>query len=224
MPITDWPVNERPREKFMQRGASALSDAELLAIFLRTGIAGQSAVDLARQLLTQFGSLNGVFGTSQTQFCDVRGMGEAKYAQLQAVLEMSRRALKEQMVDQNALAHPTAVRDFLCLMLRNRKLESFVVLLLDRALRVLEVLELTEGSVAQVQVYPQEVARQALLHHASAVIVAHNHPSGQALASPADLALTQTLRQSLRLLDIQLIDHLIIAGDQIVSLAELGQI
>lgn len=224
MHILAWPTAERPREKLLQRGGSALSDAELLAIFLRVGVPGASAVDIARQMLQRFGSLNGIFAAPQSELCSIPGMGDAKFAQLQAVLELSRRTLREQMQHGDALTHPAAVRDYLRLLLRQRKVECFVVVMLDNAMRVTEVVELSQGTLKQAHVYPQEVARQALLHHASAVIVAHNHPSGRAEPSMADIALTSHLNQALKMLDIQLIDHWIVAGEQLVSLAELGEL
>ncbi|GGP26396.1 RadC family protein [Silvimonas amylolytica] len=220
MSIHDWPAAERPREKLLTRGADALSDAELLAIFLRVGIVGYSAVDLARLLLNHFGSLNGVFSAPRAAFSQIAGMGDAKYAQLQAVLEMARRALHEDISHSNALTSPQTVRDYLALLLRNRRVECFVALLLDAGHRVLACVELSQGSLNQTQVYPQEVASQALQHHACAIIVAHNHPSGRVQPSAADINLTQTLRDALQLIDVRLLDHFIIAGSQSYSFAE----
>ncbi len=224
MSIHNWPAAERPREKLLARGAAALSDAELLAIFLRVGIVGYSAVDLARLLLTQFGSLNSVFAAPRSAFSQIAGMGDAKYAQLQAVLEMARRALQEEIRQTDALTNPQAVRDYLCLLLRNRRVECFVALMLDAGHRVLTVVELSRGSVNQTQVYPQEVARQALQQHACAVIVAHNHPSGRAEPSAADIKLTHTLRDALLLIDVRLLDHFVIAGHHTYSFAEHKQL
>lgn len=224
MAISDWPAAERPREKLLERGAQALSDAELLAIFLRVGIVGLSAVDLARLLLTEFGSLNGVFSAPRAAFGKIAGMGDAKYAQLQAVQEMARRALREDMAQTDVLTNPQAVRDYLSLLLRNRQVECFIALMLDAGHQVTSVVELSQGSVNQAHVYPQELARHALHHHASAVIVAHNHPSGRATPSAADASLTGRLHQGLALLDIRLLDHFLVAGNQVYSFAEHGHL
>jgi DNA repair protein RadC len=178
MSITDWPADERPREKLLQRGASALSDAELLAIFLRTGVTGMSAVDLARGLLKRFGSLTRLFAAGEKEFCDIHGMGQAKFVQLQAVVEMSRRALQEEMQSGDALNSPRAVRDYLQLSLRSRQQEVFVAIFLDAQHRAIAVEELFQGTLTQTSVYPREVVKRALHHNAAALIFAHNHPSG----------------------------------------------
>jgi DNA repair protein RadC len=222
MAITDWPENERPREKLLLRGAAALSDAELLAIFLRTGVQGKSAVDLARELLTEFGGLTQLFATSETDFCKVHGMGQAKYVQLQAVLEMSRRALQETLQRGNALNSPQAVRDYLQLLLSNRQQEVFLVLFLDTQHRVIAAEELFHGTLSQTSVYPREVVKRALAHNAAAVILAHNHPSGVAEPSQADQHLTGALKQSLALVDVRVLDHFIVAVGQTMSFAEKG--
>jgi DNA repair protein RadC len=166
MSITDWPEGERPREKLLQKGAAALSDAELLAIFLRTGVTGKSAVDLARELLNQFGDLTRLFATDEATFCKVHGMGQAKYVQLQAVLEMSRRALQERLQRGDALNSPTAVRDYLQLLLARRQQEVFVALFLDTQHRVIATEELFHGTLSQTSVYPREVVKRALAHNA----------------------------------------------------------
>ncbi|WP_035051887.1 RadC family protein [Andreprevotia chitinilytica] len=222
MPITDWPLDERPREKLLQRGAAALSDPELLAIFLRVGVTGMSAVDLARVLLIRFGSLNGLFAASRQDFGDVLGMGDAKYAQLQAVLEMARRALGEELQRGSALDSPTAVRNYLGLLLRNRPNEVFVALFLDSGHHLLATAELSHGTVNETRVYPRELAKKALAVNATAVIVAHNHPSGRTTPSTADITLTHQLRDGLNLLEIKLLDHFLVAGHQVISFAELG--
>ncbi|XZG68995.1 RadC family protein [Chitinibacteraceae bacterium HSL-7] len=224
MSIADWPANERPREKLLDKGASALSDAELLAIFLRVGVKGASAVDLSRQLLTHFGSLNALFAAPRATFSGFSGMGDAKYAQLQAVLEMSRRALAEELADSDCLTSPEAVRRFLALMLRGRDVEVFVVLFLDSAHRVIAHEEVAHGTLSETRVYPREVVRRALARNAAALIVAHNHPSGRAEASAADLVLTRQLASACQLLDIRLLDHFIVAGARVISLAEQGRI
>ena len=222
--ITDWPAGERPREKLLQRGAAALSDAELLAIFLRTGIAGKSAVDLARELLNRFGNLTQLVAASQTDFCATKGMGQAKYVQLQAALEMSRRALKERMQRGDALNSPHAVRDYLQLLLSGRHQEIFLVLFLDTQHRVIASEELFQGTLSQTSVYPREVVKRTLAHNAAAVILAHNHPSGMAEPSQSDRLLTDALKQALALVDVRVLDHFIVAAGQTLSFSEEGML
>ncbi len=222
MAITDWPEGERPREKLMQQGAGALSDAELLAIFLRVGVAGKSAVDLARDLLTRFSSLNGIFAASLEDISQVHGMGSSKYVQLQAIFEMSRRALAEQMQIRDVLTSPRQVRDYLCLKLGGLAREVFVVLFLDAQNRVLAQEELFSGTLTQTSVYPREVVKRALHHNAASVIFAHNHPSGVAEQSRADELLTNALKQALALVDIRVLDHFVVAGNTTLSFAEKG--
>jgi len=222
MAITDWPVNERPREKLLGRGADALSDAELLAIFLRTGISGKSAVDLARELLTHCGSLSVLCSASERDLCELPGIGQAKYAQLQAVMEMARRALREKIAAGNALNSPSAVRDYLRMKLQALPHEVFVVLFLDAQNRVIGSEELFRGTLTQTSVYPREVVKRALHHNAGAVIFAHNHPSGVAEPSHADETLTQALKQALALIDVRVLDHFIVAGSGVLSFAERG--
>ncbi len=222
MSITDWPEGDRPREKLLQKGAAALSDAELLAIFLRTGVVGKSAVDLARELLNRFGNLTQLFATSEADFCAVHGMGQAKFVQLQAVLEMSRRALQEQLQGGDVLNAPRAVRDYLQLLLRSREQEVFVALFLDTQHRVLAVEELFQGTLSQTSVYPREVVKRALAHNAAAVIFAHNHPSGVAEPSHADELITSILKQALALVEVRVLDHFIVAGGATLSFAERG--
>ncbi|CAG0948672.1 hypothetical protein MTYP_00039 [Methylophilaceae bacterium] len=222
MAITDWPEGERPREKLQQQGAAALSDAELLAIFLRVGVTGKSAVDLARDLLKAFGSLNAIFTASPEAICQVNGMGRSKYVQLQAIFEMSRRALAEQMQERDVLSSPQQVRDYLCLRLGGLTREVFVVLFLDAQNRVLAQDELFSGTLTQTSVYPREVVKRALHHNAASVIFAHNHPSGIAEQSRADELLTNALKQALALVDIRVLDHFVVAGNNILSFAERG--
>ena len=224
MSITDWPAGERPREKLLERGAAALSDAELLAIFLRTGVAGKSAVDLARELLAHFGGLTRLFAAPERDFCAIRGMGKAKFVQLQAVIEMTRRALKEEMREGDALNSPRAVRDYLQLLLRTRQQEIFVAIFLDAQHRVLAVEELFQGTLTQTSVYPREVVKRALHHNAAALIFAHNHPSGVAEPSDSDRLLTHALKESLQLVDVRVLDHFIVAGAGCLSFAEKGMI
>ena len=222
MAITDWPEFERPREKLRQKGAASLSDAELLAIFLRTGVTGKSAVDLARELLNRFGSLTRLFAASEKDFCETHGMGQAKYTHLQAVLEMSRRALQEEMQHGDALNSPRAVRDYLRLLLGGRQQEVFLVLFLDTQHRVIASEELFHGTLGQPSVYPREVVKRALAHNAAAVIFAHNHPSGVAEPSQSDQHLTTALKQALGLVDVRVLDHFVVAVGQVLSFAEKG--
>lgn len=222
MSIKHWPEGERPREKLLRQGAAGLSDAELLAIFLRIGVRGKSAVDLARELLQRFGSLSALFAAPEKVFCAQLGLGPAKYVQLQAVLELARRSLNETLTVGDALSSPNAVRDFLRLTLRAREQEVFFCVFLDAQHRVIAGEELFRGTLTQTSVYPREVVRRALQHNAAATILAHNHPSGAAEASQADRALTRTLCDALRLVDIKVLDHFIVAQTQIVSFAERG--
>lgn len=222
MAITDWPLAERPREKLLERGASALSDAELLAIFLRTGLPGISAVDLARQLLADFGGLRPLLEASQGDFCRGKGLGTAKYVQLQAVLEMARRHLAETLQRSNALSSPAAVREYLAAQLRHRKREVFCCLYLDSQHRVIAFEELFEGTLNAASVYPREVVRAALHQGAAAVILAHNHPSGVSEPSQADIWITERLQQALALVDIKVLDHMIVGEGAALSFAERG--
>jgi DNA repair protein RadC len=224
MGINDWPKGDQPREKLLQRGAAALSDAELLAIFLRIGVKGKSAVDLARDLLIRFGNLNKLFGTSEKDFCAVHGMGQAKYVQFQAVLELSRRVLHEEMEIGDALNSPGAVRDYLQLLLRGRQQEVFMVIFLDAQHRVTASEELFSGTLTQTSVYPREVVKRALFHNAAAVIFAHNNPSGVAEPSQSDRMLTDALKQALSLVDVRVLDHFIVAGSACLSFAERGMV
>ena len=222
MAITDWPAQERPRERLLEHGAHALSDAELLAIFLRTGVSGKSAVDLARELLHAFGSLTTLTQTRLDAFCAMPGLGPAKYAQLQAVMEMARRVLKEQAKLRDALTSPQAVRDYLRLQLASLEYEVFMAVFLDTQNRVIAMEELFRGSLRETSVYPREVVKRALHLNASALIFAHNHPSGVAEPSAADTAITRTLKQALALVDVRVLDHFIVAAGGGVSLAERG--
>jgi DNA repair protein RadC len=222
MAISDWPEDDRPREKMLSKGAAALSDAELLAIFLRTGVKGKSAVDLARQLLNDFGSLGELFDASRDAFCAVPGLGDAKYCQFQASFELARRALAAEMKTRVNLSSPAAVRDFLRLQLQHREIEVFVGLFLDAQNRVTGVEELFSGTLTQTSVFPREVVRRALHHNAAGVIFAHNHPSGVAEPSQADELLTQALKQALALIDVRVLDHFIVGRGATLSFAERG--
>ncbi len=220
--ISAWPKEERPRERLLAQGAQALSDAELLAIFLRVGVAGKSAVDLAREVLLATGSLGGLFATPQAELCAIRGMGEAKYVQLQAVMEMARRALNEKLAQTDALSSPQAVRDYLRLTLSRLPHEVFAVVFLTAQHRVIAVEEMFRGSLTQTSVYPREIVKRAIHHNAGAVILAHNHPSGEAQPSAADRALTRSLADALSLIDVRVLDHFIVAPGASLSFAEQG--
>jgi DNA repair protein RadC len=224
MAITDWPDDERPRERLLKHGAAALSDAELLAIFLRVGVRGKSAVDLARSLLARFeGNLTQLAGASLAQLTATSGIGPAKAAQLQATLELSRRALQAQMAERDLFSSPTAVRDWLRLKLGALHHEVFGALWLDAQNRLIHYDELFRGTLTQTSVYPREVVIRALFHSAAAVILAHNHPSGVAEPSRADEALTASLKQALNLVDVKVLDHFIVAGNAPpLSFAERG--
>ncbi|NOQ34346.1 MAG: DNA repair protein RadC [Methylococcaceae bacterium] len=224
MAITDWAEDERPREKLLQRGANALSDAELLAIFLRTGTKGKTAVDLARDLLEEFGSLQGLLGADQQRFCQCHGLGNAKYAQLQAVLEMAQRHFVEVINRGDALTSPEATRAYLSAQLRGYSYEVFACLFLDNQHRVIQLEELFRGTIDSASVYPREVVKKALYHNAAAIIFAHNHPSGINEPSQADKHITNKLIQSLSLFDIRVLDHFIIGDDRPYSFAEHGLI
>ncbi|WP_334158166.1 RadC family protein [Oryzomicrobium sp.] len=225
MAITDWPTADRPREKLLAQGAGTLTDAELLAIFLRVGVRGKSAVDLARDLLARFGSLTRLFAAEAPQFAAVPGMGEAKYAQLQAVLELTRRALGEEVAERPLFTSPRAVADYLRLTLAREPREVFLALWLDARHRLIASEPLFHGTLTQTAVYPREVVKRALAHNAAAVIVAHNHPSGAAEPSAADESLTRALRDALALVDVRLLDHFIVPSVGAPrSLAERGLI
>ncbi len=225
MSISQWPEQERPRERLLAGGAGALSDAELLAIFLRVGIAGKSAVDLARELLTHFdGSLARLAAATPASLIRLPGMGPAKAAQLAAVLELARRALAEDMHRQDILGSPAAVRDWLRLKLAALPHEVFCALWLDAQNRLIAFEELFRGTLTQTSVYPREVVKRALAHNAAGVIFAHNHPSGVAEPSSADQALTRALKDALALVEVRLLDHFVVAGHQPLSFAERGML
>jgi DNA repair protein RadC len=222
MAISDWPADDRPREKLLSKGAAVLSDAELVAIFLRTGVRGKSAVDLAREMLARFGSLSALCSADCTAFCEVNGLGEAKFAQLHAVMEMAQRALGEKLRQSAALNSPQAVRDFLRLRLQGQTREVFVGVFLNAQHRVLAVDDLFSGTLMQTSVYPREVVKSALKHNAAAMIFAHNHPSGVAEPSRADELLTANLKRALALVDVAVLDHFVVGAEATISFAERG--
>jgi DNA repair protein RadC len=221
MAISDWPLAERPRERLLASGAGSLSDAELLAVFLRTGVRGKSAVELARELLNRAGGLAGLLGKA-TLPPEVRGIGPAKSAQLAAVMEVARRCLREDLATAAALTSPGAVSDYLRLAIAGREHEVFVCLWLDAQHRVISSEEIFRGTLTQTSVYPREIVKAALKANAAAVIFAHNHPSGAAQPSRADEMLTRNLTEALALVDVKVLDHFIVAGRQTLSFAERG--
>lgn len=222
MAITDWPADERPREKLLARGAGTLSDAELLAVFLRTGVTGKTAVDVARELLGRFGGLRGLLEADRRAFTAAHGLGEAKYAVLQAVLEMGRRHLVETLQRGPALASPREAADYLRAELRWYPHEVFACLFLDNRHRVITFEPLFNGTIDSASVHPREVVRRCLANNAAAVILAHNHPSGVCEPSAADEAITRRLKDALALVDVRVLDHLVIGDGPPGSLAERG--
>ena len=224
MAIIDWPEDQRPRERLIKFGASALSDAELLAVFLRIGVKGKSAVDLGRDMLGQFGSLTGLFAADIKEFSSLHGLGSAKYAQLHAVLELAKRAISEELKTDEPLSSPDSVKKYLQLLIGGKPYESFAVLFLDIKNRLITSEELFRGTLSHASVYPREVLKAALRHNCASIILAHNHPSGSCEPSQADLTLTQTLKQALALVDVRILDHFIVANPNVYSFAENGQI
>jgi len=222
MSIRLWPENERPREKLIRHGAGVLSDAELLAIFLRTGVRGCSAVDLARRLLNEFGGLRQLLEAELEEFSCHLGLGPAKFAQLQAVLEMGRRHLAATIRRQSALESPQAVRDFLKAELRHEPHEVFACLFMDTKHRVLAFEVLFRGTIDGASVYPRQVVKRALAHNAAALILSHNHPSGVSEPSHADRMLTERLKEALSLIDVRILDHFIIGDGEPLSMVEYG--
>jgi DNA repair protein RadC len=220
--IADWPTQERPRERLLAQGAARLTDAELIAVCLRTGLRGKSAVDLGRELIAQFDGLGGLLTAGVADLRRVKGLGTAKAAQLAAVLELARRTLREDLRADTALTSPGAVRDYLRLSLGRRPHEVFVCLHMNAQHRLIGAEELFRGTLTQTSVYPREVVKAALDANAAAVIFAHNHPSGVAQPSQADELLTRQLKEALALVDIKVLDHFIVAGNQALSFAERG--
>lgn len=222
MGISDWPADERPREKLLQRGPEALTDAELLAIFLRVGVRGKSAVDLARDLLERFGGLRGLLGAERQEFCSAKGLGPAKYTLMRSVMEMIRRYLEADLREGAVLDNPEATHRYLKARLWTYPNEVFAALYLDNRLRVIHYEELFRGTINRTSVHPREVVRRVLQINAAAIIFAHNHPSGWQEPSQDDLALTQQLREALALFDVRVVDHLVIGAGQATSLRERG--
>ncbi|QFZ87268.1 DNA repair protein RadC [Variovorax paradoxus] len=225
MAFKDLPLDARPREKLMARGAAALADAELLALLLRTGVAGSNVLQLAQQLLERFGGLSGLLHTAPDDLKAVKGMGgSTKRSELMAVLELARRAMGERLKERTVFDSPEAVKQYLQLHIGSRPHEVFAVLFLDVQHRLLTLEELFRGTLTQTSVYPREVVTRALHHKAAAVVLAHNHPSGSIEPSRADESLTQTLRAALALVDVRVLDHVIVSPGQSFSMAERGLI
>jgi DNA repair protein RadC len=222
MAICHWPEAERPREKLIERGANALSDAELLAIFLRTGVKGKTALDLARELLSEFGDLRALIKASQHRFCQSHGLGQAKYVQLQAVMEMSKRVLHTELKRGLALTSPAQSKAMIACELRDEVREVFACVFLDNQHRVISFERLFWGTINAASVYPREVVRRALELSASAIIFAHNHPSGVAEPSQSDQQITQHLIKALALVDIRVLDHFVVGDLEVTSFAERG--
>lgn len=213
---------ERPRERLLRHGAQVLTDAELLALMLRTGTAAQSAVEIGRELLQRFGGLRQLLSADIDSLLAQGGLGQAKACQLSAVLELARRAVEEELSVGSALNEPQRVKHYCGLLLGHRKVEHCMALYLDSQLRLIATEELARGTLSQASVYPREVVRAALRHHAAALILTHNHPSGSLQPSLSDQHLTRQLKQALALVDVRLLDHMVVGAGRAVSMAELG--
>ncbi|MCA1898081.1 RadC family protein [Shewanella putrefaciens] len=224
MGIKDWPEGEGPRDKLLQKGAGYLSDAELLAVLLRNGLAGLNAVDLARSLISEFGGLRNLLCAPKNQVCRLPGVGPVKYAQLQAAAELARRVAQENLQRGQVLTNPDLTRDYLMRQLTDRSYEVFAILLLDSQHRVIQFVELFRGTIDSASVYPREVVSLVLEKKAAAVIVCHNHPSGIAEPSQADRRITERLKNALSTIDVSLLDHMVVGDREIVSFAERGWI
>jgi len=223
MAFKDLPAHARPREKLIARGAGALADAELLALLLRTGVAGKNVLQLAQELLDHFGGLSGLLQTGAEDLKVIKGMGgDAKRAELIAVLELARRAMAERLKERAVFDSPEAVKHYLQLHIGSRAYEVFAVLFLDAQHRLIVLEELFRGTLTQTSVYPREVVTRALHHQAAAVVLSHNHPSGSIEPSRADESLTQTLGAALALIDVRVLDHVIVSAGQSFSMAEKG--
>ena len=221
MAISQWPLDRRPRERLLAEGAERLLDAELLAVLLRTGVRGKNAIELGAELLARFGSISGLLAAGP-ELLEIKGLGQAKTAQFAAAIELSRRAMREEMSSRDALTSPGSVRDYLRLSLAHRQHEVFVCIWLDAQHKVVGTEEAFRGTLTQTSVYPREIVKKALARNAAAVIFAHNHPSGVAQPSQADELLTRNLREALALVDVKVLDHFIVAGNQAISFAERG--
>ena len=224
MAIKDWPDGTQPREKLLANGAGSLSDDELLAIFLRTGVKGKSAVELARELIHHFGNLRNILDADQEQFCQAKGLGEATWIQLQAVLEMSKRHLEQGFDEQPIFSNAQQSKDYFQLQLAQFNSEVFACLFLDNQHKLIRFEVLFYGSINQSSVYPREVVKKALQYNAAAIIFAHNHPSGNNQASHADIEITNELKKILNIIDVRVLDHIIVARNEVLSMTEQGLI
>jgi len=222
--LCHWPQEERPREKLLNKGAQSLSDSELLAIFLRTGITGKNVIELSQEIIQHFGSLKSLFAASEPEFCQIKGLGRAKYVQLQACLEMSQRYIGEQIAQQDVMQNPAQVKQYVQSKLMGKPNEVFAAMFLDNQHQVIAFEELFFGTVNASSVHPRVVLQRCLAHNAAAVIVAHNHPSGVAEPSHSDIHITRALKTALDLIDVRLLDHLVVALHQVVSMAERGDV
>ncbi len=222
MAIHQWPQDERPREKLLNHGASTLSNSELLAIFLRSGTVGQNAIELGRSMLDEFGGLSPLLGADCGHLCQHRGVGHVTYVQLQAALELGKRYLSEELSSHEVMLNPDRTRRYLASQLRHYPHEVFACMFLDNRHHLIRFEKLFHGTIDQASVYPREIVKQALRHNASALVFAHNHPSGDAEPSQADIALTRRLKDALKLVDIRVLDHIIVGAGHTVSVAERG--
>lgn len=222
MAIYQWPISEQPREKLLKSGAKALSDVELLAIFLRTGVTGCSAVELARNLLLEYGSLQALFNATETEFCKARGLGPVKFVQLQAVLEMAKRYFWEELDQMPSLTSASQATDYIYVKMRDLQREVFSCLFLNSQNQVICYEEIFQGTINQAPVFPRELAKKALAYNAAAVILAHNHPSGVAEPSSADKEITELICDTMALLDIRVLDHFVVGKSKLYSFAEHG--
>lgn len=224
MSISQWPMEDRPREKLLAKGPKALTDAELLAMFLRVGRKGMDAKQMAQELIDYFGGLGPLLKADREAFCSAKGLGQAKFCQLQATLELTRRYLDEHLRADDVFTSPEKVMDYLAIQMRDNQREVFAFMLLDTRHRLIELLELFFGTLNSASVYPREVAKIALEKNAAAVIVAHNHPSGSAEPSRADVLITKRLKAALEIIDVKLLDHFVIGKGEVVSLAGMGKL
>ncbi len=222
--LADLPATSRPRERLLRLGPAALTDAELLAIVLRTGIRGCNVLALAQRLLDHFGGLRALLGAEREQLSTAPGVGPAKAAQLIATLELARRSMAEDLSRGRTLDRPELMEAYCAAVLGHHRVEVCIALYFDNQLRLITTEEVSRGTLSQATVYPREIVRAALRHHAASVVLAHNHPSGLAEPSRADCELTRHLRKALALVDVRLVDHIIVAGKETVSLARLGKL
>ncbi len=222
MSLADWPEDERPREKLLKNGAGSLSTADLLAIQIRIGVRGKTVVELSRDLMKKYGSISALINADQKTFCEMPGLGVAKFVQLQAALELARRYMFETIASNDVITNPNQAKDYIVSHLKGRHSEVFACLFLDAQHRAIVFEELFHGTISSASVYPRIVLKQALKHNASGVMLAHNHPSGNSQPSPADKNITKVLKESLAIIDVQVVDHIIVGENDVLSFAERG--